>query len=181
MSKYKKFGLWAIVVLQFNAALFFVSDITLDILDIPAPLLGWESRDMQHIVQAIGLLLGVAMGLTALRMSLKRAAIAERKLRLCAGEFAQLMEERFADWHLTPAERDVALFLLKGSSTREIAEMRGTSEGTIKAQTNAIYRKAGVAGRPQLLSHFIEDLMDDVMLPGAAEAAGTGRPAALAA
>jgi len=34
-------------------------------------------------------------------------------------------------------------------------------EGTVKAQTNAIYRKAGVSGRPQLLSLFIEDLMDD--------------------
>ena len=32
---------------------------------------------------------------------------------------------------------------------------------TIKAQTAAIYRKAGVTGRPQLLSLFIEDLMDD--------------------
>jgi hypothetical protein len=35
----------------------------------------------------------------------------------------------------------------------------------VKAQTNAIYRKSGVSGRPQLLSLFIEDLMDDEMLP----------------
>jgi DNA-binding NarL/FixJ family response regulator len=46
-------------------------------------------------------------------------------------------------------------------STAEIAGLRATSEGTIKAQTNAIYRKAGVTGRPQLLSLFIEDLMRD--------------------
>jgi len=39
--------------------------------------------------------------------------------------------------------------------------MRNTAEGTVKAQTNAIYRKAGVSGRPQLLSLFIEDLMDE--------------------
>jgi DNA-binding NarL/FixJ family response regulator len=44
-------------------------------------------------------------------------------------------------------------------STAEIATLRNTSEGTVKAQTNAIYRKAGVTGRPQLLSLFIEDLM----------------------
>ena len=31
----------------------------------------------------------------------------------------------------------------------------------MKAQTNAIYRKAGVSGRPQLLSLFIDDLMRD--------------------
>jgi DNA-binding CsgD family transcriptional regulator len=44
-------------------------------------------------------------------------------------------------------------------STQEIAELRQTSEGTVKAQTNAIYRKAGVSGRPQLLSLFIDELM----------------------
>ena len=72
----------------------------------------------------------------------------------------ELLEDSFAEWGLTPAERDVALFAIKGLSTQEIATLRQTSEGTVKAQTNAIYRKAGVAGRPQLLSLFIEDLME---------------------
>ena len=62
-------------------------------------------------------------------------------------------------WGLTAAERDVAMFSLKGLSLQEIAALRRTSEGTVKAQTNAIYRKAGVNGRPQLLSLFIEELM----------------------
>jgi hypothetical protein len=55
----------------------------------------------------------------------------------------------------------VALFAIKGLSTADIARMRSSSEGTVKAQTNAIYRKAGVSGRPQLLSLFIEELMQD--------------------
>ncbi len=53
----------------------------------------------------------------------------------------------------------MALFSIKGMSLAEIAELRNTSDGTVKAQSNAIYRKAGVSGRPQLLSLFIEDLM----------------------
>ena len=69
------------------------------------------------------------------------------------------LEDRFETWALTPAERDVALFAIKGMSTGEIAKLRATSEGTVKAQTNAIYRKAGVSGRPQLLSLFIEELL----------------------
>ena len=73
----------------------------------------------------------------------------------------ELLEERFAEWGLTPAESDVALFAIKGMTTAEIASLRKTSEGTVKAQTNAIYRKAGVSGRSQLLSLFIEDLMRD--------------------
>lgn len=72
-----------------------------------------------------------------------------------------LLDERFSEWGLTKAEADVALFAIKGLSTAEIAGLRQTSEGTVKAQTNAIYRKAGVSGRSQLLSLFIEDLMRD--------------------
>ena len=47
-----------------------------------------------------------------------------------------------------------------GLTTQEIASLRNTSEGTVKAQTNAIYRKADVGGRPQLLSIFIDELMN---------------------
>ena len=53
-------------------------------------------------------------------------------------------------------------------SIAEIASLRQTSEGTVKAQTNAIYRKAGVSGRPQLLSLFVEDLMGQAVPVAAA-------------
>ncbi|MEM6372014.1 MAG: LuxR C-terminal-related transcriptional regulator [Pseudomonadota bacterium] len=72
----------------------------------------------------------------------------------------ELLEDKFETWGLTSAERDVALFAIKGLSTQEIARARQTSEGTIKAQTNAIYRNAGVSGRSQLMSLFIDDLID---------------------
>jgi DNA-binding CsgD family transcriptional regulator len=91
---------------------------------------------------------------------MRRTAIVEQKLKAASGAFMDVMAERFDDWGLTPAERDVALFAIKGMSIQEIAALRQTSEGTVKAQTNAIYRKAGVSGRPQLLSLFIEDLLD---------------------
>ena len=62
------------------------------------------------------------------------------------------------------SDAEAARFLTQatfGPTRSEIARLRATSEGTVKAQTNAIYRKAGVTGRPQLLSLFIEDLMRD--------------------
>ena len=43
--------------------------------------------------------------------------------------------------------------------------MAREGESTVKAQTAAIYRKAGVTGRPQLLSLFIEDLMSGPVEP----------------
>ena len=84
----------------------------------------------------------------------------ESRLREVSGAFAELLAERFEQWGLTPSERDVAWFTIKGLSIAEIARLRGTSEGTVKAHSNAIYRKAGVSGRTQLLSLFIEDLME---------------------
>lgn len=109
---------------------------------------------------AIGLLLGVGTGAMFLRATMRRNRRVEDQLRAASGAFAELLQERFTEWGLTPAERDVALFAIKGMSTKESAGMRDSSEGTVKAQTNAIYRKAGVVGRTQLLSLFIDDLMN---------------------
>ena len=123
--------------------------------------ISWQSRELIEIGAAVGLILGLVLGAIALRSSMRARNRAEESLRRASGAFMDLLEERFTEWGLTPAERDVALFAIKGMSTAEIAGLRSTSEGTVKAQTNAIYRKAGVTGRPQLLSLFIDDLMRD--------------------
>jgi len=70
-----------------------------------------------------------------------------------------VMEGHFRAWWLTPSEQDVATFTIKGCSIAEIAALRGSAEGTVKTHLNAIYRKAGVPGRGQLVSVLIEDLM----------------------
>jgi DNA-binding NarL/FixJ family response regulator len=59
---------------------------------------------------------------------------------------------------------------IKGLSIADIAAARSTREGTVKAQLNAIYGKAGVAGRHQLLGLFIDELVDGP-LPAAPEPA----------
>ena len=59
----------------------------------------------------------------------------------------------------------MALLAIKGLSLAEIAAVRKTKDGTIKAQCNAIYRKAGVTGRTQLLSLFIEELLAEGLIP----------------
>jgi DNA-binding CsgD family transcriptional regulator len=141
--------------------LFFIWDILSALLGLQAVPMAWETRELIEIGAALGLALGLVTGALALMKAMKDRRVAEERLRRASGAFMDLLAERFEDWGLTPAERDVALFAIKGMSTAEIATLRSTSEGTVKAQTNAIYRKAGVTGRPQLLSLFIEDLMRD--------------------
>lgn len=151
----------AILVVQALCAFFFVSDILSSVLGIRTTPISWEMREAMEIGASLGLILGVVVGGLMLRRALRDRHRAEEQLRRASGAFADLLQERFQEWGLTPSEKDVALFAIKGMSTAEIAGLRSTSEGTVKAQTNAIYRKAGVSGRSQLLSLFIEDLMRD--------------------
>ncbi|WP_421748355.1 helix-turn-helix transcriptional regulator [Cognatishimia sp.] len=151
----------ALTALQVICALFFISEIILTILGTRSAPISWAMREMMEIGAAVGLLLGTSFAILALRSAEQKQAKAEESLRQVQSAFRDHLTEKFDAWGLTNAERDVALFSMKGLSVAEIASVRETSEGTVKAQSNAIYRKAGVSGRTQLLSLFIEDLMQD--------------------
>ena len=149
------------VLIQATGALFFVSDIAMSVLGVPRQPLDWQTRELLEILAAVALLIGLVTSGALLVQSQRRLGRAEAQLRRASSAFMDLLEQSFVQWGLTPAERDVAFFVLKGFSTQEIAKFRNTSEGTVKAQTNAIYRKAGVTGRGQLMSLFIDDLIAD--------------------
>lgn len=106
--------------------------------------------------------------------SLKRDLIKEREssltLRQEADEWrgrskkyleglSSSIDEQLTAWCLTPAEKEVAFFLLKGMSLKEIAQLRSTTEKTARVQSVAIYSKAGLAGRSELAAFFLEDLL----------------------
>ncbi len=77
----------------------------------------------------------------------------------------QAIEAQFSRWNLTDAEREVALLLLKGLSTKEIAAVRAVSERTIREQSGAIYTKASLTGRAALSAFFLEDLLAPIERP----------------
>ncbi len=131
-----------------------------------------------EIGAALGLLIGIAFELGYLTRLLRRQETMARGLGVAAGALADLMEGYFRDWGLTAAEQDVAAFTIKGYSIAEIAELRGSAEATVKTHLNAIYRKAGVPGRGQLVSLLIEDLMRAPLVDPAG--AGGGQPAVAA-
>lgn len=150
-----------VLCVQIICAIFFVGQILVSVLGLRVEPIDWQLYEFIEIGAALGLTVGVVVGVVALRQAQSRTAKAEEALRVAQSAFHEVLQEHFVQWELTPAERDVALFAIKGFSTADIADLRGVSEGTIKAQTAAIYRKAGVSGRPQLLSVFIDDLVAD--------------------
>lgn len=82
----------------------------------------------------------------------------------------QAIDEQFQAWDLTPAEREVALLLLKGNSHKRIARITQRSERTVRQHSVAVYRKSGLSGRAELAGFFLEDLL----LPSQQEASGDG-------
>ena len=72
---------------------------------------------------------------------------------------SQAIDSQLTQWNLTASEKEIAFLLLKGLSLKEIAEIRNTTEKTARAQSMAIYSKAGLSGRSELAAFFLEDLL----------------------
>lgn len=142
-----------------------------------ATLIGWDmlsdyhgGADWPHIVVEMAVLILAASGVVLLwrRFGSTRAELATaqeqaERWRAQNHEIIQglgnAIKVQFNDWHLTTAEADVGLMLLKGYSHKEIATLRETSERTVREQARAIYRKGGLAGRASLAAFFLEDLL----------------------
>jgi DNA-binding CsgD family transcriptional regulator len=98
-----------------------------------------------------------------LRVDLEAARAQAERYRQEAQEALQglgeAIDSQFERWQLTPAEREVGLLMLKGLSHREVAEIRQTSDATVRQQALMVYRKSGLANRSELSAFFLEDLL----------------------
>jgi DNA-binding CsgD family transcriptional regulator len=132
-----------------------------------------EGASTFHLASELTVLVAASFGLGAMLWRLGRLRQALAEARQDAGrwqvENRDLVQglgiaiaRQFASWGLSEAESDIGLLLLKGLSLREIADLRETSERTVREQARAVYRKSSLAGRNALSAYFLEDL-----LPGA--------------
>jgi DNA-binding CsgD family transcriptional regulator len=149
--------------------------------------------EQQAVLAEVGVvvvgLVGSALIARQLLFRLRRARAAEAELQTLAGrlkateaeaarwraEAADILaglgsaiDQQFERWSLSPAEKEVALLLLKGLSHKELAEVRSVTEATARQQARAVYRKAGLSGRNDLAAFFLEDLL----LPGGSRGCG---------
>jgi len=86
------------------------------------------------------------------------------------------IDAQFTAWGLTPAEREVALLVLKGHGHKEIAARTGRSERTVRQHAAAAYQKAGLGGRAELAAFFLEGVALPKVPGPPNEAHGTGSP-----
>ncbi|MEZ4752758.1 MAG: LuxR C-terminal-related transcriptional regulator [Bdellovibrionota bacterium] len=71
----------------------------------------------------------------------------------------QEIEKQFNNWGLSEAENQVGLLMIKGLSHKEIAELRGTAEATVRQQARNIYQKSNLPGKAAFSAYFLEDLL----------------------
>ncbi|MEA3262828.1 MAG: helix-turn-helix transcriptional regulator [Pseudomonadota bacterium] len=143
-----------VVAVQAVAAVFFVADA---LGDFAAD--GVTAHILIEALIAFALLAGVFVGAAHVRRLLAEAQQREQALDIARGALSEHITARFADWGLTAAESDVALFALKGCDAAEIAALRGAAQGTVRAQLSQVYAKAGVTSQAGLVSLFLEDLL----------------------
>jgi DNA-binding NarL/FixJ family response regulator len=165
----RPYALIALIAVQVLCAAFFLSDSLADLMTE-----GMAHFDTHQIIEyaaTLSLLVAIALEAQLLLHFLRREAHLERGMSIAAGALNDIIEAHFRSWGLTPSEADVARFLIKGCEIAEIARLRGSAEGTVKAHLNAIYRKSGMSGRAALVSMLIEDLMEQPLVaPVAARA-----------
>lgn len=137
------------------------------LLDALADLSRMSVMDWHLVPEALAslaLFAGIAFQFLYLKQLLQRKASLERSVGMASSALQTIIESHFDEWKLTASERDVAALMVKGLSISEIAKVRGSADGTVKAHLNAIYRKANARNRAEVLSHIMDTLIDKPLL-----------------
>lgn len=143
---------------------FFAIDVVVDLWHRADRGIGYSSAEAIHLVFEVAAVLGLGFGALNLwsyfHFLKAEARRSEQTLNMLRGQFDEVLHARFNEWGLTPAEKDVALFMIRGLTNEEIAAARNTASGTIKAQSTSIFRKVGVRSKPELMSTIIDHFLD---------------------
>lgn len=155
--------LGGVIVAQLICATIFLVDVVSDLAE--GGTLGWHLAP--EVLASLALFVGIGLEVIILLQLLQRKASLERSVDMASSAMQDVIESHFTEWKLTASERDVAALMVKGLSIAEIAKVRGSAEGTVKAHLNAIYRKASARNRAEVLSHIMDTLIDKPLLPTA--------------
>lgn len=152
----------AIVITQVIAAIYFLVDAAIDLTERLAT--GSAIELAMDCIVAVALIAGIVTGARWARHMAAELRMNRQSLEVARGALFQQLTLRFAEWGLTKAESEIALFAIKGCSVSEIAELRGAATGTVRSQLSQVYAKAGVSSQSMLVSLLIDDLLQTPLI-----------------
>ena len=146
------------------AFIFFLFDAVFDLRDHFSDGTPYSKDEVIHLVFEGGAVVALFFGMVSLfkyTSFLKNQNIkAQMQLSALKVDFDEYVRSQFAKWELTVAEKDVALLLLRGLNTSDIANLRSVSVGTIKVQAHNVFGKSGVSSRVEFMALFMDEFID---------------------
>ena len=136
-----------------------------------------------HVVIELLMMLAATVGAfyfwNQLRVSRHVERDLERKLKKARAEANRWHEEeqdllnslqkainkQFTHWDFSPTYKEVAFYLLKGLSLKEIAKLRGSTFQSVRQQSHMLYRQAGLRSRAELSAFFLGGLLQSDVVP----------------
>ncbi|MGR3724506.1 helix-turn-helix transcriptional regulator [Abyssibius alkaniclasticus] len=149
-----------VLIFQVVCTSLFLFKVIADLFAIPLFFVPWSALESVEILSTFGMLIGVFTSFWLISLMEKRSTQVEERVRAASGDFHNYIQVQFNAWNLTPTEKTVATLVIKGFSNNEIADLRGTSESTIKSQLTSIFKKSNMSTRQQLVSWVVEDLVE---------------------
>lgn len=123
----------------------------------------WQSKEMNHYKEKIEELGSINSQLSE---KIKQEQVGfQKKITHLSSEFLNYIDEQFNQWAFSRGEKEIALLLIKGLSMKEIADIRGSNENTVRQQASQIYKKSQLGGRMELSAFFLDDLLAQSKLP----------------
>ena len=110
----------------------------------------------------VGVSMALVLGVRDLRRLRTQLSHERRRIEVFSTELAESINIQMAEWRMTPSEKDVAWFIIKGYRFSEIAEARGVKESTARLQATSFYAKAGVSGRAEFVAEIIQPLLASI-------------------
>ena len=154
----------AVIVGMMLAFIFFLFDVVFDLRDHFSDGTPYSKDELIHLVFEGGAVVALFFGMVSLfkyTSFLKNQNIkAQMQLSALKVDFDEYVRSQFAKWELTVAEKDVALLLLRGLNTSDIADLRSVSVGTIKVQAHKVFGKSGVSSRVEFMALFMDEFID---------------------
>ena len=154
----------AVIAGMMLAFIFFLFDVVLDLRDHFPDGTPYSKDEVIHLVFEGGAVVALFFGMVSLlkyTSFLKYQNIkAHTQLSALKVDFDEYVRSQFAKWELTVAEKDVALLLLRGLNTSDIADLRSVSIGTIKVQAHNVFGKSGVSSRVEFMALFMDEFID---------------------
>ena len=154
----------AVIAGMMLAFIFFLFDVVFDLRDHFSDGTPYSKDELIHLVFEGGAVVALFFGMVSLfkyTSFLKNQNIkAQMQLSALKVDFDEYVRSQFAKWELTAAEKDVALLLLRGLNTSDIADLRSVSVGTIKVQAHNIFGKSGVSSRVEFMALFMDEFID---------------------